>query len=377
MFQNLKVDIIYYKTNTDFEMEFNLCGCCRMRLLTDKSPDRKTALHSLSRAVSRSRIIIMTGALFGEDGIMELVAKAIGSKLEAIDNKTYGLSGTEPIEILKGATPLVTSEGYFGGCIIESGPQTMILLSENKSIRKTVMQTLIHPYIEQLCAIELNEKAAATVDNSHSVLESVSPETAIPEPPSEEPSVEVSDIPLITDEAEEENFVEIDGLLVSESDENTEETPLVSEEEFDALASALYANTESSAEMPTVYEIDSAEADAVISDGMIFDNDHDINTTAYTNPIDAEALFIKSEPADISSIPRIRPDAEQAEEYLWDDYYDKKSHASLNIFILLIAVFLLIALAVLCYCIFYVPSKNGVDAAEYIRETFNVLFGKA
>ena len=30
MFQNLKVDVIYYKTNTDFEMEFNLCGCCRM-----------------------------------------------------------------------------------------------------------------------------------------------------------------------------------------------------------------------------------------------------------------------------------------------------------------------------------------------------------
>ena len=52
MFQNVKVDIIYYKTNTDFEMEFNLCGCCRMRLLTDKSPDRKTAVHSLARAVS-------------------------------------------------------------------------------------------------------------------------------------------------------------------------------------------------------------------------------------------------------------------------------------------------------------------------------------
>ena len=38
----MKVDVIYYKTNTDFEMEFNLCGCCRMRLLTDKAPDRKT-----------------------------------------------------------------------------------------------------------------------------------------------------------------------------------------------------------------------------------------------------------------------------------------------------------------------------------------------
>ena len=40
MFQNLKVDVIYYKTNSDFEMEFNLCGCCRMRLLSDKTPDK-------------------------------------------------------------------------------------------------------------------------------------------------------------------------------------------------------------------------------------------------------------------------------------------------------------------------------------------------
>ena len=39
MFQNVKVDIIYYDTSTDFELEFNLCGCCRMRLLTDKTDD--------------------------------------------------------------------------------------------------------------------------------------------------------------------------------------------------------------------------------------------------------------------------------------------------------------------------------------------------
>ena len=33
---NLKVDIIYYKTSSDFELEFNLTGCCRMRLFKDK-----------------------------------------------------------------------------------------------------------------------------------------------------------------------------------------------------------------------------------------------------------------------------------------------------------------------------------------------------
>ena len=56
MFQNIKVDIIYYKTATDFEMEFNLCGCCRMRLLTDKAPDRKSMVHGISIARARSDI---------------------------------------------------------------------------------------------------------------------------------------------------------------------------------------------------------------------------------------------------------------------------------------------------------------------------------
>ena len=139
MFQNMKTDIIYYKTNTDFEMEFNLCGCCRMRLLTDKTPDRKTMVHSLARAVSRSQIIIIVGSLFGKSGSIAAIAEAIGSKLVVADNKTYGIKSTDEIEILETSTPLVTPDGIFGGCIIESGPQTMILLSENKSIRKTIL----------------------------------------------------------------------------------------------------------------------------------------------------------------------------------------------------------------------------------------------
>ena len=159
MFQNLKVDIIYYSTNTDFEMEFNLCGCCRMRLLTDKASDKKTFVHELARAVSRSRVIIIAGELFGSNGIIEIASHAIGKPLADIDNKQFGISGDKQIKVINGATPLVTGDGVFGGCIIESGPQTMIFLSENRQIRKTIMNTLIHPYIEELCAIELKSKA--------------------------------------------------------------------------------------------------------------------------------------------------------------------------------------------------------------------------
>lgn len=155
MFQNMKVDVIYYKTNTDFEMEFNLCGCCRMRLLTDKAPDRKTTVYALSRSVARSKIIITVGPLFGEDGVISTIASAIGSRLVVADNSKYAINSTSEIKIIDGSVPLVTSDGFFGGLIIEKGQQTMILLSESKSVRKTVMQELIHPYIAEIYAEEL------------------------------------------------------------------------------------------------------------------------------------------------------------------------------------------------------------------------------
>ena len=77
MIQNLKLDIIYHSTPSDFEMEFNLCGCCRMRLLNDKTTDKKSFVKALARGVSRSRVIIACGPIFGADGIINIVAKYV------------------------------------------------------------------------------------------------------------------------------------------------------------------------------------------------------------------------------------------------------------------------------------------------------------
>ena len=156
MFHNIKVDIVYYRTNTDFEMEFNLCGCCRMRLLTDKSPDKKTMVNSLARAVSRSQVIFVVGNLFGDDGIIKTVAQAIKYNLTVMDNKTYKITSEEDIEIIDGSVPLVTDTGIFGGLIIESGKQTIILLSDSKNVRKPIMTSLVHPYIEELCMNDIS-----------------------------------------------------------------------------------------------------------------------------------------------------------------------------------------------------------------------------
>ena len=149
MIKNIKVDLIYYTIGTDFEMEFNLCGCCRMRLLTDTVSNRTEFSKSLARGVSRSNIIIACGPVFGEKGLVSTVAKVTNIGTQTIDNSKYGIEDKSKINILKGSTPLVTSDGMFCGCIIENGPQVIILLTESKSLRKRVMKELVHPYISQ------------------------------------------------------------------------------------------------------------------------------------------------------------------------------------------------------------------------------------
>ena len=327
MFQNIKVDIIYYKTPTDFEMEFNLSGCCRMRLLTDKAPDRKVLVNQMVRAVSRSRIIIVSGTLFGEDSIIETCSKAIGKPLAEIDNKQFGIDSDENISVIKDSVPLVSKEGIFGGCIIEQGPQTLILLTENKSIRKGIMQNLIHPYIQEIVASELVEK----------------------EEPAKEPVEEITEEPAeeiqedITDTAEE---------LPQESEEETgetEETPepvnqLIPDDEDFQIAATSEKPQEDYDKTENIQDL-YVETD---KKGRGFKK-----ADSYYTDYDSEGYITEQ----------------------FDEDIPKKRDRGLNISILVLSVVLLLVVAVLCYCIFAVPQSEGVSAGAYLKETFNTLFG--
>lgn len=206
MLQNIKVDIIYYLTPTDFEMEFNLCGCCRMRLLTDKADSRKELIRALSRAVSRSRVIICCGPLFAENGLISNVAAAIDKKLVKADNKGFGIATDKEIDIIDGSLPLVTTDGIFGGCVIESGPQSIIMLSDNKSVRKALLSTLIHPYIEELSRLpetaSIGGETAERSAENKSVYEDTDDDT--------EALVLEEIVPTDINEIEEEKEIEID-----------------------------------------------------------------------------------------------------------------------------------------------------------------------
>ncbi len=386
MFQNIKVDIIYYKTATDFEMEFNLCGCCRMRLLTDKAPDRKSMVHNLARAVSRSRVIIIVGSLFGDEGVLSTVAGAIGKPLSPIDNKLYGISEGGEISVINGATPLVTPDGYFGGCIIESGPQSMILLSDSKSVRKTIMSTLIHPYIEELCATELKAKAENTVQKPQPAEPAAPPVPEIPvvPPTPAEPDIlpaaeEITDLfsssesagETEPEEAEPENVQPEDIIIPDDEDEEdvtVEQAQPIPESEEKPLSS-----------------FTTAEKDGVLLDGgMIFETDdyRSAGNDAYITDDEESDFYIAPEKLRRSHTRRnnelYAPDADENRYYHIDDEQPElpRSFFKENLALIIVLAALLIITAVLCYCIFVVPAKSGVASGEYLRNIFDTLLGR-
>ncbi len=343
MFHNLKADIIYYKTATDFELEFNLCGCCRMRLLSDKMQDKKSFVHSLARAVSRSRVILIAGPLFDQDGTIKLVTDAIDTTTEIADSAAYGILGDEQIEIIKDSVPLVTPDGYFGGCIIESGPQSIILLTENKNIRKTIMKNLIHPYFEDL----------------------YSAETAKP----------------IVEEEPDNNEIIIDNDENETSEENNEEfavNTLENTENFEVIIDSQKTEELEEAEIESQENIDDLNNKIIINDDYILnDNDEDEDEED-----DYETIDLVFEPSK-SDHQTVKLPANQYLEnpgFYEEDaeiYYEtekpRKSSLSLSVFI--ISLVLLIVIVVLCYCIFLVPAKTGISPVANLQEIFNTMFG--
>lgn len=422
MLQNLKVDIIYHLTNSDFEMEFNLCGCCRMRLLSDKTADRKSLVSALSRAVSRSRIIIACGPLFSTEGLISTVATAIGSSTVAVDNAAYGINGNDTIQIIKGATPLVTADGYFGGCIIESGPQTIILLTENKALRKSLMQTLIHPYIEEMSMLPVKEKMVVqeTPEQKEEIIEEepqVTEESAESDTPEAEEVYEEAEtvaqafvpatVEILDDTNEEEGddsealeteeLTEADEIAVTEEAAAEQETETVEDDETKEAEDELQTeNAEESCEeetepaieetnqdyVPTLEYIAEADAAGEREIPFVFDEAEQKQMQELSDKMSEayDTMYIKPERVKHSHTDKYAASytpTEENDSFLSDAEYVsyKKSvkRKNLNIPIIILAVILLAIIGVLCYFMFLQPHLQGVDTMEYLREIFDTV----
>ncbi len=319
MVQNLKVDIIYHSTPSDFEMEFNLCGCCRMRLLNDKTSDKKSFIKSLSRAVSRSRIIIACGPLFGDNGLINTVATAIGSGTSLCDNYTYGIKSEEAIKIIRGSTPLVTADGYFGGCIIESGPQTIILLTENRNFRKSIMQNLIHPYVEEISYIPVNHPVISHATQAAEV----APQAV----DTNDKKSEIDQQTIETSVDSADNNIE---FIMDDSSYFESPSPEFLPVEGDFLDN-MYTEIESAKELKKHYE-----------DTFI--------------PSKEDNMFVTS---DDSQKPKKK------------STINNKLKA-MNVSIVILVLLLLLAVLALVYLVVLRPYTMGISTSDYIKEIFNI-----
>lgn len=330
MVQNLKVDIIYHMSPSDFEMEFNLSGCCRMRLLSGKTTDKKSFIKTLARDVSRSRVIIACGPLFGNDGLITTVGTAIGRGVALCDNKTYGIKEDQPIHIINGSTPLVTPDGYFGGCIIESGPQTIILLTENRAFRKMIMQNLIHPYIEEISYIPAKT-------------------TPVPSPqPEPDPIFETK-----TNDSE---------VYLTQPDDysDTVDEPVVEEK--------LAVEDEHNIEFIMDEEPSAEETKPEIEDpSPIFDNLFNSMYTEVETPQEIKSRY--DEPYTTST-----SDSMFIAERQVDDTKPEKKSASfgIDIAIVILVLLLLLSLLALVYLVVLRPVVSGISPVDYLNQIFGL-----
>ena len=332
MVQNLKVDIIYHLTPSDFEMEFNLCGCCRMRLLSDKTNDKKGFVKALARNVARSRVIIACGPIFGNDGLISVIATAIGSSLTICDNKTYGINTEDEISIINGSTPLVTPDGYFGGCIIESGPQTIIILTENRAFRKSIMQTLIHPYIEEICYIPMNVISTAT------------------QKVEAEPEVAVSEGEKYV--TEDENYKDsLDEIVLQEAAvEDEHNIEFVMDEEPEAQEAQIVEGPKD--DSPTFFE---GSNNLMYTDVETEEEVQSRYSDPY-KPSESDNMFIST------------PDFEIEETKLKPQ--EEKKYRKMDITIVILILLLLLAVLALVYFIVLKPMTMGVSTGDYIKQIF-------
>lgn len=142
---SLKTEIIYLKCATDFEFEFNLNAAVQMRLFTECPADDKAFLSALSLAVSRSRAIIITSKF--DETLITKLAGSIGFKTETIVPEEYGITKMETDKLITGGVPLVTEDGIYAGIILESGPQSLIIITNERKTRKALMNKLVHTYL--------------------------------------------------------------------------------------------------------------------------------------------------------------------------------------------------------------------------------------
>ncbi len=302
---NLKLDIIYYNTSSDFEMEFNLSGCYRMRIFKDKIESKKQLVSALARDVSRSKVILVVTDLFGEDSAIPTLSRAIGIPLISPNKEEFGITTTEEIVIPKSAVPLVTKTGIYGGFIIEKGQQSIIIVSNVRSLRHEIMKTYVHNYIFDVGQLLAYQERIS--QNGQSV-----------------------------------QFVPVSNVSQPSEDEETiSEQPQLSEEKTDE-------DENSSENLDSQAVTEEAEQSAESDTEVLEDNSNEETNTAekVTKNLIEPGI---NHTADLEELALEEPEEPKKKN-------TRKTRKATNIILLIIVILLLIAFGVLAYFFVYLPA---------------------
>lgn len=312
MIQNLKIDIIYYDTPSDFEFEFNLGGCCHSRVLNSKTSSPKEMIGCLSKAVSRSRVILIIGKLDGSDGLYSLISKAISLPLSEVNAEEYGIVKGTNTTVIANSLPLISTDGLLAGCIIESGPQSIILLPDAKSLRKDIAENLIFQYIT----------AVSRTPDTESILTSDSDENEV-----------IDNQPNVVDMDNDEEITE---------EQITEKAEEISDTENE-IQEELFSEENEEEQFIDIYAEDTTEKAKDIDNNYVYNDYSDTDTD---------------------------DEYEETEE---DDYEEHKlTKGGINTFIWIIVGLMFIIAAILLYMLVYTPIKNGTDIIEYINQVLSI-----
>ncbi len=377
MIGNIKVDVVYFSKSSDFEMEFNLCGCCRMRLLTEKGDStKKTFVENLAVAANRSRIIIACGPVEGEGNIIETTATAIKAPLTRVNNKDYGIVSETSAEIITGALPLVSSSGVFGGCVIESGPQSIILITDDKAVRKNLMKNLIHPYIEEISILPIPE-----IENSPAPTETEELAKEITEQLNEEEKAE----PEISEEKSEEIPEALTEPILPEIKEEKAEEPLRSDENT-AVQSVLPIFDQAEFE-PVLAKLEEMEGGTAVKPEVNLPVLTEVKEEKPKENDKKEFIMDKPAPEKEEKSPFVTEEDEYDieknhifEENNTDGFISldapkaaensQKQGGKINVTILVICVILALCLVMTAVLLIGIPAFKNRDILEYIKEIF-------
>lgn len=150
MAPDLTLEVIYYNQPTDFKMEFALAGCCNTRFLSQSANDRQQFLKALGKSVIRSRAIVAVGSfnMLDSEYLPKIIANATGYTLSLLDKNRFGILSENNFSVPSGAIPLVTNNGVFGGCVLESNDQTIIMLTAQREVRHIIVDELVCQYLK-------------------------------------------------------------------------------------------------------------------------------------------------------------------------------------------------------------------------------------